>query len=83
MWTLVNIRFCHAEPFEFLRQKNQEFMFVCNREDTIQYQGGLRSRELGQAPMLLVFLLTLGLQVQLIEGQQSAGVGVKISWVKQ
>ena len=32
------------------------FCFVCNREDTIQYHGGLRSRELGQAPMLLVFL---------------------------
>ena len=31
-------------------------MFVCNRGDTIQYHGGLRSRELGQAPMLLVFL---------------------------
>ena len=30
--------------------------FVCNREDTIQYQGSLRSRELGQAPMLHVFL---------------------------
>ena len=32
------------------------FMFVCNRGDTIQYHGGLQSRELGQAPMLLVFL---------------------------
>ena len=31
-------------------------LFVCNRGDTIQYHGGLRSRELGQAPMLLVFL---------------------------
>jgi hypothetical protein len=31
-------------------------LFVCNRRDTIQYQGGLRSRKLGQAPMLLVFL---------------------------
>ena len=31
------------------------FLF-CNRGDTIQYQGGLRSRELCQAPMLLVFL---------------------------
>ena len=30
-------------------------LFVCNRGDTIQYQGGLQSRELGQAPMLLVF----------------------------
>ena len=32
------------------------FTFFCNRGDTIQYHGGLRSRELGQAPMLLVFL---------------------------
>ena len=29
---------------------------VCNRGDTVQYHGGLRSRELGQVPMLLVFL---------------------------
>ena len=37
------------------------WLFVCNRGDTIEYHGGLRSRELGQAPMpyapmLLVFL---------------------------
>ena len=25
-------------------------LFVCNRGDTVQYQGGLQSRELGQAP---------------------------------
>jgi hypothetical protein len=31
-------------------------VIVCNRGDTIQYHGGLRSRELGQAPMLQVFL---------------------------
>ena len=31
-------------------------LFVCNREDNIQYHGGPWSRELGQAPMLLVFL---------------------------
>ena len=31
-------------------------MFVRNRVDTIQYHGGFQSRELGQAPMLLVFL---------------------------
>ena len=31
-------------------------LYVCNRGDTLQYHGGLRSRELGQAPMLLVFL---------------------------
>ena len=29
-------------------------MYVCNRGDTIQYHCGLLSRELGQAPMLLV-----------------------------
>ena len=28
----------------------------CNKGDTIQYLSGLGSRELGQAPMLLVFL---------------------------
>ena len=28
-------------------------LFVCNRGDTVQYQGGLRSRELGQDPMFL------------------------------
>jgi hypothetical protein len=33
-----------------------KLMFACNRGDTIQYHSGLRSRELGQAPMLLVFL---------------------------
>ena len=32
------------------------FFLFCNRGDTIQYHGGLRSRELCQAPMLLVFL---------------------------
>ena len=29
---------------------------ICNRVDTLQYHGGLRSRELCQAHMLLVFL---------------------------
>ena len=32
------------------------FSFFFNRGDTIQYYGGLRSRELGQAPMLLVYI---------------------------
>ena len=32
------------------------FIFLCNIRDTIQYHGGLRSRELGQAPMLQVSL---------------------------
>ena len=35
-----------------------EFSFFFNRRDTIQYFGGLRSRELGQAPILLVFLFS-------------------------
>ena len=26
------------------------FLFVCNREDNVEYHGGLQSRELGQAP---------------------------------
>ena len=30
-------------------------LFVCNRGDTVQYHGSLRSRELGQAPMLQDF----------------------------
>ena len=35
------------------------FLFLfCNRGDTIQYHGGLRSRELGQAPMVLVQALS-------------------------
>ena len=32
--------------------------FVCNRGYNIQYHNGLRSRELGQAPMLLGFLFS-------------------------
>ena len=35
--------------------KNDFYLFVCNRGDTMQYHGGLRSWELGQAPMLLMF----------------------------
>ena len=31
-------------------------LFVCNRGDTIQWHGGLGSRKLSQAPMLLEFL---------------------------
>ena len=34
-------------------------LFVCNRGDAIQYHGGLQSRELGQVPMLLVFLTSI------------------------
>ena len=30
--------------------------FFCNRDDTIQYHDGFRSRKLGQASLLLVFL---------------------------
>ena len=32
------------------------FLFVCNRGHTIQYHGGLQTRKLGQAP-ILVFLI--------------------------
>ena len=39
------------------RAQDRKFIFLfCNRGDTIQYHGGLWSRELCQAPMLLVFL---------------------------
>ena len=31
-------------------------LFVCNRGDTVQYHGSLRSRELGQASIIQVFL---------------------------
>ena len=31
-------------------------LFVCYRGDTVQYHGGLQSRELDQAPILQVFL---------------------------
>ena len=41
---------------EYTLTKDISYLFVCNRGDTIQYHGGLRSRELGQASMLLVFL---------------------------
>ena len=46
-------------------------LFVCNRGDTVQYHSGLRSRELGQAPMLQVFLtpsqaLSLHLRQQMV-----------------
>ena len=34
----------------------QKVLFVCNRGVTAQYHGCLQSRELGQAPMLLMFL---------------------------
>ena len=32
------------------------FVLFCGRRDTVQYHGGLPSRELGQAHMLQVFL---------------------------
>ena len=45
----------------FINKKTQSLLniFFCNRGDTIQYHSGLQSRELGQAPMLLVFLLPM------------------------
>ena len=45
------------EPSDITIQfKTCNNLFVCTRGDTIQYHGSLRSRELGQAPMLQVFL---------------------------
>ena len=42
------------EPSDITIQfKTCNNLFVCNRGDTIKYHGSLRSRELGQAPMLL------------------------------
>ena len=37
-------------------KQDLQVKFVCNRGDTVQYQGSLQSRELGQAPMLQVVL---------------------------
>ena len=42
----------HQNVFDIMRA----IVLFCTRGDTIQHHGGLRSRELGQAPMLLVFL---------------------------
>ena len=39
---------------------NENQLFVCNRGDTIQYRGGLQSRELGQAPSFQVKLFLTG-----------------------
>ena len=58
-------------------------LFVCNRGDTIQYHGGLRSRELGQAPMLLVFQL-LGRRYHLTRvNRWSDYIGYRISTILQ
>ena len=40
----------------FPLEKRRNKLFDCNRGDTVQYHGSLRSRELGQTPMLQVFL---------------------------
>ena len=45
----------HSENMNFYDDCSRN-LFVCNRRDKMQYPGGLLSRELGQAPMLLVFL---------------------------
>ena len=39
-----------------LRVLRHSCLFFCNSGDNVQYHGGLWSRELGQAPMLQVFL---------------------------
>ena len=49
---MVSKVFCETHPGLLLFI----FCFICNSGDTIQYHGGLRSRELGQAPMVQVFL---------------------------
>ena len=44
-------------------------LFVCNRGDTIQYHGGLRSRELGQeleTYFALLYFMTFAQCVQII-----------------
>ena len=39
------------------KDRAQMGLFVCNRGDTLQYHGGLWSKELCQTPLLQVFLL--------------------------
>jgi hypothetical protein len=56
---MINISWLDKTSWQFLTTQLlwQYFcLFVCNRRDTIQYHGGLRSRKLGQAPMIQVFL---------------------------
>ena len=48
----------HREGGEDFCLRTWNWSSIKNRGVTIQYVGGLRSRELGQAPMLLVFLFS-------------------------
>ena len=52
----ITVYFNQKRQFLTFSQNKLVCLFVCNRGDTIQYHGGLRSRELGHAPLLLVFL---------------------------
>ena len=54
IWTLWTFRYVCKGKFSELNWF--KFVLFCNRGDIILYHGGLRSRELCQAPMLLVFL---------------------------
>ena len=36
-------------------------LFVCNRGDNIQYHGGLQTRKLGLAPILVLFEVQIGI----------------------
>ena len=51
-------------------------LFVCNRGDTIQYHSGLGSRELGQAPMLLVFLTDFPCNIYRLQKLQGKSVNI-------
>ena len=51
----ANLQVSDAALKEVISDSNNR-LFVCNRGDTVEYHGGLRSRELGQASMLQVFL---------------------------
>ena len=53
----TTLKFEIFEIYAGIFNKQLKFcLFVCNRGDTILYYGRLQSRELGQVPMLLVFL---------------------------
>ena len=56
MYLCINHKVLHFFSLNLLNPTSFFCFLFFNRGDTIQYFGGLRSRELGQAPILLVFL---------------------------
>ena len=58
---------------------SQTYLFVCNRGDTEQYHGSLRSRELGPAPMLQVFLTPR----QALSSHPRQQMSLAIKWMRE